>query len=100
MTQHLQDCIKKGAKITAGGLATHPLNLSGGTFFNPTVVTNVTKDMLPFQEETFGPLAPLMAFDTEEEAVEIANSTRYGLAAYFCTKDLGRAFRVSEVRRY
>ena len=65
-------------------------------FLPSPVITGVTSDMLPFQEETFGPVAPLMKFETEEEAIRIANSTRYGLASYACTRNLARAFRVSE----
>lgn len=76
------------------------LNLKGGYFYQPTVLTNVTKDMLPFVEETFGPIAPLLSFKTEEEAIEIANETKYGLAGYICTQDLSRSWRVSEALEF
>ena len=72
----------------------------GGTFFQPTVVTGVTRDMRVAREETFGPLAPLFRFTSDEEAVALANDTEFGLAAYFYTRDLGRAWRVGEGLEY
>jgi succinate-semialdehyde dehydrogenase / glutarate-semialdehyde dehydrogenase len=93
---HLEDAVSKGANILTGG-ARHAL---GGTFFQPTVVKGVTQEMRVAREETFGPLAPLFRFEREDEAVEMANSTEYGLAAYFYTRDLARAFRVSEALKY
>jgi len=89
---HIADAVAKGAKVTAGG-ARHAL---GGTFFQPTVLTGATREMLVSREETFGPLAPLFRFETEAEAVALANDTELGLAAYFYTRDLARAWRVSE----
>jgi succinate-semialdehyde dehydrogenase/glutarate-semialdehyde dehydrogenase len=68
----------------------------GGTFFQPTVIAGATLEMAVAREETFGPVAPLFRFRTEEEAIRIANATEFGLAAYFYTRDLGRAFRVAE----
>jgi succinate-semialdehyde dehydrogenase/glutarate-semialdehyde dehydrogenase len=94
--EHLQDALLKGARIVAGG---HRHKL-GGTFFEPTVMTGVTPDMLVARDETFGPLAPVFKFETEEQAIEMANDTEFGLASYFYTKDLGRAFRVSEALKY
>lgn len=89
-------CVAAGATVRIGGSPHEELNASGGTFFNPTVLTDVTPDMLPFSQETFGPLAPICIFDTEEEAVALANDTPFGLAAYACTQDLARAWRLSE----
>ncbi|MFG1429890.1 NAD-dependent succinate-semialdehyde dehydrogenase [Xanthobacter sp. V2C-8] len=92
----LKDATDKGAKVLTGG---KPSAL-GGTFFEPTVLAGATQDMAFAREEIFGPLAPLFRFETEEEAVALANATEYGLACYFFTKDLGRAFRVSEQLEY
>jgi succinate-semialdehyde dehydrogenase/glutarate-semialdehyde dehydrogenase len=96
VSRHVEDCVSKGASLTTGGSVCTDLNEGGGTFYAPTVLTGVSKHMLPFCEETFGPVCPLMSFETEEEALQIANDTPYGLAAYACTKDLARAFRVAE----
>ncbi len=90
--EHIADAVGKGARIALGGRR-HSL---GGTFFEPTVLTDVTVDMLVAREETFGPVAPLFRFDTEEEAIRLANDTEFGLAAYFYTRDLARSWRVSE----
>ncbi len=90
--EQIADAVAKGAKVVAGG-ARHAL---GGTFFQPTVLTGMTRDMLVFREETFGPLAPIGRFETEEEAIQLANDTESGLASYFYTRDLARAWRVSE----
>ncbi|WP_454915493.1 NAD-dependent succinate-semialdehyde dehydrogenase [Xanthobacter sediminis] len=92
----LKDALDKGATVLTGG---KPSAL-GGTFFEPTVLAGATQDMAFAREEIFGPLAPLFRFETEEEAVALANATEYGLACYFFTKDLGRAFRVSEQLEY
>jgi succinate-semialdehyde dehydrogenase / glutarate-semialdehyde dehydrogenase len=94
--EHLKDATSKGAKVVAGGKR-HAL---GGTFFEPTVVIGVTPQMLVARDETFGPLAPVFKFETEAEAIEMANDTEFGLASYFYTKDLGRAFRVAEALKY
>jgi len=94
--EHLRDASSKGAKVIAGGKR-HAL---GGTFFEPTVLTDVTADMAVASEETFGPLAPLFRFKDESEAIELANNTEFGLASYFYTQDLGRIFRVSSALEY
>ncbi len=90
--RHVRDAVRRGARILVGGKP-HAL---GGTFYEPTVLTGVTTDMVITQEETFGPLAPLIRFKGEEEAIRIANDTPYGLAAYFYTRDIGRVWRVTE----
>jgi succinate-semialdehyde dehydrogenase/glutarate-semialdehyde dehydrogenase len=90
--EHVSDATAKGAKIAVGGNR-HAL---GGSFFEPTILTGVTTDMKVTKEETFGPVAPLFRFKTEEEAIEMANDTEFGLAAYFYARDLGRVWRVAE----
>lgn len=92
----LKDALDKGGTVVTGGKR-HAL---GGTFFEPTVIANATTDMEFAREEIFGPMAPVFKFETEEEAVRLANATEYGLACYFFTKDLGRAFRVAEGLEY
>jgi len=89
---HVKDAVGQGANIVTGGKR-HEL---GGTYYEPTVLTNATTKMLFTKEETFGPVAALFRFKTEEEAIEVANSTPSGLAAYFYTRDIGRCWRVSE----
>lgn len=91
---HIQDAVSKGATLIQGG------QRLGGLFFEPAILTGVTPQMKVAQEETFGPLAPLFPFDTEEEAVAMANDTIFGLAAYFFTNDYGRMVRVSEQLEY
>jgi succinate-semialdehyde dehydrogenase / glutarate-semialdehyde dehydrogenase len=93
---HVADAVKKGAKIAVGGHR-HAL---GGSFFEPTVLTGVTTDMLITREETFGPVAPLYRFKTEAEAIKMANDTEFGLAAYFYSRDIGRIWRVAEALEY
>ena len=93
---HVADALAKGAKLATGGRR-HTL---GGTFYEPTVLVDVTTDMAVATEETFGPVAPLFRFRTEDEAVAMANATEFGLAAYFYTRDIGRAWRVSEALEY
>ncbi len=92
----LSQAVDGGAEILTGGTRS---NL-GGSFFNPTVIKGVTPDMRLFREETFGPVAPVIPFDTEEEAIAMANDTEYGLAAYFYSRDIGRVWRVSEALEY
>jgi len=94
--EHLADALRKGARVVQGGQR-HAL---GGTFFQPTVVTDVTPEMLMAREETFGPIAPLFRFQTEADAIRLANDTEFGLAAYFYTRDLARSWRVAEALEY
>ncbi len=92
--EHIADALAKGGKIAVGGKSL------GGNFFEPTIITNVTIDMAVAREETFGPLAPLFKFKTEDEAVAMANNTEFGLACYFYTRDIGRVWRVAEALEY
>jgi succinate-semialdehyde dehydrogenase/glutarate-semialdehyde dehydrogenase len=92
----LEEAVHKGARIACGGHR-HAL---GGTFFEPTVVLDATQDMCLAQEEIFGPVAPLIRFDTEAEAIRLANDTPFGLAAYCYTRDLARSWRVSEALEF
>jgi succinate-semialdehyde dehydrogenase/glutarate-semialdehyde dehydrogenase len=94
--EHIGDALAKGAKIVSGGKA-HKL---GGNFFEPTVLANVTPQMKISVEETFGPVAPLFRFKTEEEVVRLANATEFGLASYFYSRDVGRCWRVGEALEY
>jgi succinate-semialdehyde dehydrogenase / glutarate-semialdehyde dehydrogenase len=94
--RHVQDAVAQGAKVAVGGKR-HAL---GRTFFEPTVLTGVTTKMLVTREETFGPVASVYRFKDEADVVAQANATQYGLASYFYTKDLGRAFRVAEALEY
>ncbi|PDS78944.1 NADP-dependent succinate-semialdehyde dehydrogenase [Rhizobium sp. L43] len=94
--EHIADALDKGAHILQGGKP-HAL---GGTFFEATILTDVTKDMAVAREETFGPLAPLFRFKDEEDVIEQANATEFGLASYFYAKDLARVFRVAEALEY
>ena len=93
---HIMDAVGKGAMVAAGG-SRHAL---GGTFFQPTVLTNVKVNMAVANEETFGPLAPLFKFHSDEEAIQMANDTEFGLAAYLYSRDIGRIWRVSEAIEY
>jgi len=93
---HIRDVLDQGGALLTGGKP-HAL---GGTFFEPTVVTGVTQSMKVAQEETFGPLAPLFRFETEEEAIGYANDTIFGLACYFYARDVGRVTRVQEALEY
>ncbi|AMP13726.1 NAD-dependent succinate-semialdehyde dehydrogenase [Collimonas pratensis] len=90
--QHVADALAKGARLAIGG-ARHAL---GGTFYQPTVLLDATPAMQLAQEETFGPVAGLFRFDTEAEAIELANATEFGLSAYFYSRDVGRVWRVAE----
>lgn len=94
--RHIADAVQGGARIAVGGNR-HSL---GGTFFEPTLLLGVSQQMLIAQEETFGPVAPVIKFDTEEEVVQLANDTPFGLAAYYFTADLGRMWRVGEALEF
>ncbi|MEZ5916990.1 MAG: NAD-dependent succinate-semialdehyde dehydrogenase [Parvularculaceae bacterium] len=94
--EHIEDATSKGARILTGGKR----HAKGLTFFEPTVLRDVTPAMMVASDETFGPVAPLFRFETEDEAIAMANATEYGLASYFFTRDLGRAFRVMEKLEY
>ena len=92
--RHVDDAVAKGARVLVGG------KRLAGQFFEPTVVADATADMLCAKEETFGPFAPVFKFSTEQEAVDAANNTEFGLASYFYSRDVGRIFRVSEALEY
>ena len=92
----VQDALAKGATAMLGGAA----HARGGNFYQPTVLSGITRDMEIAQAEIFGPIAPLMPFETEAEAIALANDTPYGLAAYFWSRDIGRVFRVGEALEY
>jgi len=94
--EHVSDALGKGGKLLLGGKR-HAL---GGSFFEPTVITGVTREMKVAREETFGPLAPIFRFHSEDEVIELANDTEFGLASYFYARDLGRIFRVAEGLEY
>lgn len=94
--EHIADATAKGASIVAGGKR----HARGGNFFEPTILANVPPDALIFKEETFGPVAPLFRFKTEEEAIRLANDTEFGLASYFYARDVGRIFRIAEALEY
>jgi succinate-semialdehyde dehydrogenase/glutarate-semialdehyde dehydrogenase len=94
--EHLSDAVRQGARVVQGGKR-HAL---GGTFFEPTVLADVTPAMLIAREETFGPVAPLFRFQSEADAIRMANDTEFGLASYFYTRDLSRSWRVAEALEY
>jgi len=94
--EQVSDAVKKGGKVIVGGKR-HSL---GGSFYEPTVISGATKEMLAFKEETFGPLAPIFRFTTEAEAIALANDTQFGLAAYFYGQNISRVWRVAEALEY
>ncbi len=94
--QHIQDAVDKGAKILCGGKR----HVLGGTFFEPTVLSDVSENTLIFEEETFGPVAPLFRFHHEDEVIKMANHTPFGLASYFYSQNMSRIWRVSEKLEY
>ena len=94
VTRHVADALAKGGKVETGGKALH------GQFFEPTVISGATADMACAREETFGPFAPIFKFDKEQEAIEAANNTEFGLASYFYSRDIGRIYRVAEALEY
>jgi len=94
--RHIADALSKGAKLVIGG---KPSSL-GGTYYEPTILDNVTSDMLITYEETFGPVAPIITFESDEEVVKLANNSQYGLASYFYSRDIGRIWKVAEALEY
>ncbi len=94
--EHIADAVDKGARVVTGGKR----HAKGGTFFEPTVLTDVKTTMKVTHEETFGPVAPLFRFKTEQELIKLANDTEYGLASYFYSRDIGRIWRVAEALEY
>ncbi|OPL07623.1 MAG: NAD-dependent succinate-semialdehyde dehydrogenase [delta proteobacterium ML8_F1] len=96
ITEHVEDALKKGARLVTGGKGMRSKGESGGFLFQPTILADVTEEMKITREETFGPVLPIMVFDTEEQAYEMANSTPYGLAAYAYSRDLSRSYRITE----
>ena len=92
----VQESVRSGAELVCGG-SPHPL---GGCFYQPTILNEVSSEMPVFRKEIFGPVAPLVRFSSEAEAISLANDTEFGLAAYFYTRDVGRVWRVSEALDY
>lgn len=92
--RHIYDALKQGGRLLAGG------NRLKGLFFEPTVVIDTTPDMLCAREKTFGPLAPVFRFSTDEEAIRAANDTEFGLASYFYSRDIDRIYRVAKALEY
>lgn len=94
--RHVADALSKGATLVAGGKR----SARGGTFYEPTILSNVTGDMLITYEETFGPVAPIMSFESDEEALRLANHSQFGLASYFYSRDIGRIWKAAEALEY
>ena len=94
--RHVADALSKGAKLIAGGKR----SALGGTFYEPTILANVSNDMLITNEETFGPVAPIISFENDEDVVKLANNSQYGLASYFYSRDIGRIWKVAEALEY
>jgi succinate-semialdehyde dehydrogenase/glutarate-semialdehyde dehydrogenase len=100
MERQVADAVKKGAVVELGGSRLSGTGVDDGYFYAPTVLTGVTPDMDIYREETFGPIAPVVVFDDEDEVIAMANDTNYGLASYVYTQNLARAFRVAEALRF
>jgi succinate-semialdehyde dehydrogenase / glutarate-semialdehyde dehydrogenase len=98
--EHVRDAVERGARLTTGGARPSGNGYDSGSFYEPTVLADVTREMLISHEETFGPVAAVTPFDTEEDAIRLANDTEFGLAAYFHTRDYARLFRVAERLEY
>jgi len=94
--EFIDDAVAKGATVVMGG----GMSSLGGCFVGPTILANVSRDMRVFSEEIFGPVAPIFTFESEDEAIEMANDTEFGLAAYFYSRDVGRVYRVAEQLEY
>ena len=90
--EHVEDAVSKGARIEIGGKA----SITSGFFYDPTVLSGVTPEMVVSQDETFGPLAPIFEFETEQEVIQLANDTEFGLAGYFFSQDIARSMRVAQ----
>jgi succinate-semialdehyde dehydrogenase/glutarate-semialdehyde dehydrogenase len=100
MERQVSDAISKGAEVLTGGRRLTENELADGRFFAPTVLTGVNRDMQIYHEETFGPIAPVIPFDDEDEVIAAANDTTYGLASYLYTTNLAKATRVSEALQF
>jgi succinate-semialdehyde dehydrogenase/glutarate-semialdehyde dehydrogenase len=94
--KHVADALSKGANLVAGGKR----SALGGTFYEPTILSHVTNDMLITYEETFGPVAPIIPFENDEDALRLANQSQYGLASYFYSRDIGRIWKAAEALEY
>ncbi|CAM3732019.1 NAD-dependent succinate-semialdehyde dehydrogenase [Polynucleobacter antarcticus] len=94
--RHVADALSKGAQLVTGG----KVSTLGGTFYEPTILSNVTSDMLITYEETFGPVAPIITFESDEEAIRLANESQFGLASYFYSRDIGRIWKAAEALEY
>jgi succinate-semialdehyde dehydrogenase/glutarate-semialdehyde dehydrogenase len=94
--KHIADAISKGATVVTGGKVSE----KGGTFFEPTVLANANNSMLVTYEETFGPVAPVIPFESDEEVIQLANNSQFGLASYFFSRDIGRIWRVAEALEF
>jgi succinate-semialdehyde dehydrogenase/glutarate-semialdehyde dehydrogenase len=100
MERQVGDATSKGAVVLAGGRRLTENDLARGRFYAPTVLTGVTRDMQIYREETFGPIAPVIAFDDEDEVITAANDTTYGLASYLYTTNIAKATRISEALQF
>jgi succinate-semialdehyde dehydrogenase/glutarate-semialdehyde dehydrogenase len=100
MERQVSDAVSKGAEVLTGGRRLTENELADGRFFAPTVLTGVTRDMQIYHEETFGPIAPVIPFDDEDEVIAAANDTTYGLASYLYTTNLAKATRISEALQF
>jgi succinate-semialdehyde dehydrogenase/glutarate-semialdehyde dehydrogenase len=94
--RHIADAVAKGATLVTGGNSSE----RGGTFFEPTILANVSNSMLVVTEETFGPVAPVIPFESDEEVVKLANNSQFGLASYFYSRDIGRIWKVAEALEF
>ena len=94
--KHVADAISKGAKLVTGGKP----SVEGKNFYEPTILSNVNSQMLITYEETFGPIAPIIPFESDEEVIQLANSSQFGLASYFYSRDIGRVWKVAEALEY
>jgi len=100
MQRQVDDAVAKGATVTTGGTRLTEDGLDKGLFWAPTVLTNVTEDMLIYREETFGPMVPVIEFDDDDDVVAMANDTAYGLAAYVYTPNLSKAWKTAEALQF